>query len=221
MADLSLIRLRYSFSFVFLSRFLSSVLFITFAFPAYSAENSGIVSDSGPDSGGEPQRWVVVPVVARTPEMGWLGGALLIHFFPADRPEGRASSLDLIAFGTTHKQFLIAFAPKIYTGGDRYRIQPSISWLNWKSNYYGIGSDSPDDADIYKSKSARGAISVTRFLDDCCFLKAGALVDRSRNEYEPGGRIDGDDLDGKDGGLRAGVSAGFGRDTREIGRAHV
>ena len=185
------------------------------ALPAFAAETPGNGVDSTSAADDKPQRWVIVPVVARTPEMGWLGGGLFIHFFPTDRPGQRASSLDLISFRTTHDQFLIALAPKIYIRQDRYRIQPSVSWLSWKSQYYGIGSNTPDSAELYQTKSARAAVSATRFLDDCCFIRTGATVERSRNAYDSGGRIDSESIDGKDGGWLTGAGIGFGRDTRD------
>ena len=148
MAEPSIRRLRCFGHFLFLEFSVSLIFVLAVNIPFARAEDlieKKTINDQATD-GEPPQRWVVVPVVARTPEMGWLGGALLIHFFPADRPDQRSSSIDLISFGTTHKQFLIALAPKFYISSDRYRIQPSVSWLNWKSNYYGIGSGTPDDA---------------------------------------------------------------------------
>jgi hypothetical protein len=49
------------------------------------------------------QRWATFPIIASSPETGIMLGGMLFHFFPTDKPDQQASTIDVMAYGTTEE----------------------------------------------------------------------------------------------------------------------
>ena len=55
------------------------------------------------------QKIVILPVVASSPETGWVLGSLMIYFFPHSEEGRTGSTVDLVGYTTGNSQ--IFFAP--------------------------------------------------------------------------------------------------------------
>ena len=108
------------------------------------------------DALADQQRWAAFPVIASSPETGQMLGGMLFYFFPVDGPGKQASTIDTMVFGTTKGQYVMQVSPNIFFDSGRYRLNATLNRSIWKANYYGVGADSADIADKYKSSLVAG-----------------------------------------------------------------
>jgi hypothetical protein len=123
-----------------------------------------------PESEDSQQRWTAFPILASSPETGFIFGGMLFHFFPVDDLEEQASTIDLMTFMTTEKQFLFVVSPNIFWQNSRYRFQTSFLYSSWIANFYGIGNESPDHAEEYESESFGASFTFERKIRDTFIL---------------------------------------------------
>ena len=58
----------------------------------------------GTSATGKQKRWATFPIISSSPETGLMLGGMLFHFFPVDHHNEQASTVDLMAYGTTKEQ---------------------------------------------------------------------------------------------------------------------
>ena len=108
------------------------------------------------------KKWVMVPVAAYGSETGTILGASLFYFPPPSANSTRNSSLDIILFGTTKGQYFFTLGPDLYLDNERYRLRPKLFGSYWKSSYYGIGNELPDEPEDYDSSNIGIKLSLDR-----------------------------------------------------------
>lgn len=103
------------------------------------------------DSAAEPPGGTLVPlpVVFYQPETGTGFGALANYYF---RPGGQlasapASDIGGLAIYTTKKQIITSLATHLYLSGGSLRLVGSVLFTKFPSKFWGIGNETPDDAE--------------------------------------------------------------------------
>ncbi|RJP79667.1 MAG: hypothetical protein C4522_09485 [Desulfobacteraceae bacterium] len=109
------------------------------------------------------QEWAFFPVIASNAQTGLQLGALAIRFIEASHPDNRTSTIDFIAFGTTEGQYYAKIGPDLYFSNDKYHLNTELSGGFWPLNFYGIGSDTPEENETpYESTEYRIKVTLER-----------------------------------------------------------
>ncbi|MBI5889645.1 MAG: BamA/TamA family outer membrane protein [Nitrosomonadales bacterium] len=168
-----------------------------------------------PDAAADQQRWAAFPVIASSPETGQMLGGMLFYFFPADGPGKQASTIDTMLFGTTKGQYALQISPNVFFDAGRYRLNAMVSRSLWQANYYGIGADSPDVADKYKSSLLQGSLTLERRFNETFVLDILGVFDKSRTTLQGGGLLETGRVPGSTDGTYNGMGVEGGYDTRD------
>ena len=163
----------------------------------------------------DQQRWAAFPVIASSPETGQMLGGMLFYFFPVESPRKQASSIDMMVFGTTKGQYVLQVAPNIFFDDGRYRLNAMVGRSLWQANYYGIGPDSPDVAEKYKSSLLQGSLTLERRFSDTFVLDILGVYDKSRTTLQRGGMLESGQVAGSADGTYNGMGVEGGYDTRD------
>jgi outer membrane protein assembly factor BamA len=161
------------------------------------------------------QRWAAFPVIASSPETGFILGGMLFHFLPVDNLEKQASTIDMIAFGTTKGQYLASLASNIFSNDGLYMIKTGITFSSWKANYYSIGNDSPDISEDYKSKTVKANFILQRRFSDSFTVDLIGNFQDINMEVETGGMLETHNIAGHEDGQYIGMGVAVGYDTRD------
>jgi outer membrane protein assembly factor BamA len=190
--------------------------------PLYAGEQTGNANPTQgasskikADALADQQRWAAFPVIASSPETGQMLGGMLFYFFPVDGPGKQASTIDTMVFGTTKGQYLMQVAPNIFFDSGRYRLNATLNRSIWKANYYGVGADSPDVADKYKSSLLQGSLTLERRFNDTLVLDILGVYDKSRTTLQSGGLLATGHVPGSTDGTYNGMGVEGGYDTRD------
>jgi hypothetical protein len=146
------------------------------------------------------QRWATFPVIASSPETGFILGGMLFHFLPVDKLDKQASTIDMIAFGTTKGQYLASLVSNIFSSDGLYFIKTGISFRSWKANYYSIGNDSPDISEDYESKTVEANVILQRRLFDSFTVDLIGNFQDINMEVETGGMLETHNIAGHEDG---------------------
>ena len=183
--------------------------------PSTGAERTAAEEEAPDTSVGKQQRWAAFPVISSSPETGLVLGGMLFHFFPIDRPGAQASTLDLIAYGTTEGQYALAVTPNVFFGDGSYRVNTSFFANFWPANFYPIGNDSPDDDEEYESTSYGANLILEGRYFDSFIVNVGGRYEHVDMEVEEGGMLASGTVHGADDGeyVCGGIALGY--DTRD------
>jgi Omp85 superfamily domain len=163
----------------------------------------------------DQQRWAAFPIIASSPETGQMLGGMLFYFFPADEPGKQASAIDTYIYGTTKGQYAIEVSPNIFFDSGRYRLNAMVSRSIWQANYYGIGPDSPNVAEKYKSSLLQGSLTLERRFNEVFVLDILGMYDKSRTTIKSGGLLETGHVPGSTDGTYNGMGVEGGYDTRD------
>ncbi len=199
---------------------LATALLLMSASPACAAEASGqsATTQSTTDAAmpNDQQRWAAFPVIASSPETGQMLGGMLFYFFPVEEPGQQASTIDVMAFGTTKKQYGVQVSPNIFFDSGHYRLNMMLGYNVWEANYYAIGNDSPATAEKYKSSNLAGSLTLERRITDSIVLDLlGVYEDVNKMTVVPGGMLQAGNIPGAQGGSYVGLGLEGGYDTRD------
>jgi outer membrane protein assembly factor BamA len=142
-------------------------------------------------------------------------GGMLFYFFPTDVPGKQASTIDTMVFGTTKGQYLLQVAPNVFFDDGRYRLNATLSRSLWQANYYGIGRDSPDVAEKYKSSLIQGLLTLERRFGEVFVVDLLGAYDSSRTTVKQGGLLETGRVAGYSDGTYNGLGIEGGYDTRD------
>jgi hypothetical protein len=106
--------------------------------------------------------WAVLPIIASTTETGLQLGVLTIYFFSQEQEESPPSRLSFAALATENEQYLASLSPEFYFWDRRYHLDTVFKLRDWPSNYYGIGKDTPDEADKFNADGREIEIELAR-----------------------------------------------------------
>ncbi len=163
----------------------------------------------------DQQRWAAFPVIANSPETGFMLGGMLFYFFPVEKQGEQASTIDTMVFGTTKGQYLLQLSPNIFFDDGRYRVNAVVSRSIWKANYYGIGPDSPDVAEKYKASLLQGSLTLERRFNESFVLDILGVYDKGRMTLQSGGMLETGNVTGSTDGTYNGLGVEGGYDTRD------
>lgn len=191
---------------------LSIILILPASRNAFSRQNANISDNSIQEV---RQKWIVAPVAAYGSETGTILGASLFYFPTPSANAIRDSSMDIIVFGTTKGQYFITLMPDLYINNGRYRLIPKPFGSYWKSSYYGIGNNLPDDPENYDSSNIGFKLSLDRLFPSGFTL--GPVLNIRWNNIEPeqGGKMEADAPEGIGKGLYTGAGMAIGYDSRD------
>jgi len=163
----------------------------------------------------EQQRWAAFPIISSSPETGIMLGGMLFHFFPVDNHDEQASSIDLMAFGTTEGQYALSLSPNIFFGGGLYLVNAKAQLSFWEANYYNIGNDSSDIFEKYESINIDASLTLQRRLFKSMTIDFIGMFQEIDMEIETGGMLDSDNILGHEDGKYVGGGVAVGYDTRD------
>ncbi len=196
--------------------------FMLTAFPAFA----GTLHAAGPaiennESHGThaTKSWTLFPVVAYNSETGLIFGVSTFYFPRSSDKISNKSSVDIISFGTTKGQFFLSLMPDLYSNNNTYRLRTKMKISSWKSDFYGIGKNTPDISEEYKTTSYGLELSLDRRFPWGFTLGPVADV-RWENVRSPsGGMIESGMIAGGGKGLYVGLGISAGYDTRDNNNA--
>ncbi|MBU0676053.1 MAG: outer membrane protein assembly factor [Proteobacteria bacterium] len=163
----------------------------------------------------EQQRWAAMPVIASSPETGLILGGMLFHFFPVTDPEKQASTIDLMAYGTTQGQYAMTLSPNLFSEDGRYRFNANFYGELWEANYYHLGNDSPDISEKYTATNLGGSLTVERRLPWGLVIDLVGLYEKTGMEVIGGGLLETDSPPGIIDATYVGLGFEGGYDTRD------
>jgi Omp85 superfamily domain len=167
----------------------------------------------------EFQKWAFFPVVASETETGLQFGGLAVRFFEPESSEFRTSTIDLVVFGTANQQFYTGLSSDVYFKKDLYHLNFSSSGRLWPANFYGLGSNTPEeDKEEFESTGFDTNIVFERklagiFYAGIQYRFENSWIDPESPEEE--GIITTGSITGAEGGLRSGLGATVSLDTRD------
>ncbi len=94
--------------------------------------------------------YVPIPVLGRTPELGWMFGMALFIVVQSN-PETPASTIAFNGIYTTTGAYALSIAPQFYLFQDFVNLRANAAWRSIPSDYYGIGREQrePDFEESY------------------------------------------------------------------------
>lgn len=161
------------------------------------------------------QRWSAFPIIASNPEVGVMLGGMLFHFFPTEKADQQASTIDLYAFGTTEGQYLLAITPNLFLADNTYKVSATFSGNYWRANFYPIGNNSQDDKEQYDSTNYGISVNAERYFFNSFTLGFIGRYTNSDMDIESGGMLDSGDIYGAKDGEYTGAGLTLGYDTRD------
>jgi len=161
------------------------------------------------------QRWAAFPIIASSPETGLMLGGMLFHFFPTYKPEQQASTVDILAYGTTEGQYAISFTPNLFLGNGSYRLNASFVASYWQANFYHIGNNSPEEHEEYDSTNYSANLTLERRYFDSVILDLVGRYENTDMDIVAGGILDSGNIPGAEDGEYIGAGLAFGYDTRD------
>ncbi len=122
-----------------------------------------------------------IPVVGYTPETGAVGAAVMISTFYADSSSQQRSMIDAAVAMTTRSQLRLRTGTRLSLDNDFYFIQLNVSYLDWETDYFGIGeaTRSQEETFSFRSLESRPEFSV-QILDN---VFAGVTANYAYRDY--------------------------------------
>jgi hypothetical protein len=91
---------------------------------------------------GNPTRFVIFPVIVKSPEYKWGGGFAGTYFFSQRRDSiTRTSNIKAVSFGTVRKQLVFAAEANIYFPSEKYILHTIASASRFPDKFWGIGNN--------------------------------------------------------------------------------
>lgn len=92
-------------------------------------------------------KYVLFPVVVKSPEYRWGAGAAGTFFFKIGKDSlARTSSFKAVSFFTLRKQLVAATEGNIYFPGEKYILYVVSSATRFPDKFWGLGNDTPNEA---------------------------------------------------------------------------
>jgi len=175
------------------------------------------VAAAAPPAGAEddpsPSPWSAFPILGYGPETSAILGGGVVFTFDVDRrppAEGakvRRSALALASAYTFENQFFVSLAPSVYWEAETWHAEGELSGALFPNTYYPVGNRTPASrAEDYTEIGFGAAGAVTRRLAGS--FRTGGQVGFFHSEIadkQAGGDLDGDRVEGSDGGRLVGL----------------
>ena len=187
--------------------------FCAFYFPSFLFSQS--IRDSSKNF-----KYLIVPIVFKTPETGWAGGlsgSISFNTTPKSRNITRTSVIQVLSVFTERKQNVQAIDATIYLPKENYILSEQLSHSQFPENFWGIG---PNTKNSFEERYTFEQVSATTHLKRKIFRRffIGGILDFQTvykiKSFNNGGIFDTTVFNGKTNNhiLGLGLSASF--DTR-------
>lgn len=168
------------------------------------AQSTGGTPDTTTTSGDAD--WLLLPFGSYAPDTK-LAGGLVVGYYRPEQPDGSASSVETTLMATQRRQLVARIEPELYVNESLWRIQGKAEVSHFPNSFYGIGGDTPDDAE--EPYTARyGVLDLVAQREVRSNLRVGPRVfvrGEGVRDPEQGGLIDRGQVPGADGGLTTGL----------------
>jgi outer membrane protein assembly factor BamA len=107
-----------------------------------------------------------VPILAYKPETRWIYGLSLTQLFHSKHNDSltRPSAIRLNTSYSQNNQFSIRAMGEIFTDKNKFDINGLIQYTDFVENYYGIGINRPDSAQLYYFRLVKIALKGTYLI---------------------------------------------------------
>ncbi len=180
------------------------------------------VTESGQEAPVEDGNTLVpLPVLFYEPETG-LGFGLAANYYTrlTQSPPDVVvppSVFQLIAVYTVKSQIITLLRGELFLGGTRYRLLGDIGYTKFPTKFWGIGNDTPDDAEENYTRERINVLTTDaqRELTRGWYAGISArAVQRSITEVQEGGLLETGEVPGSQDGWSLGLGLVATRDTR-------
>jgi outer membrane protein assembly factor BamA len=90
------------------------------------------------------ERIVLFPVIVKSPEYVWGGGAAGTYFFKLNKDSvTRTSSIKAVTFATVRKQLVAATEAYVFFPGEHYILNVTTSLSRFPDKFWGLGNETP------------------------------------------------------------------------------
>lgn len=163
----------------------------------------------------EFQEWAYFPAIAYNAETGTLLGGLAVQFFEPDNSHERTSSIDYLLTATENEQYSFFMAPNFYLKNNSYHIEGMFEVKEWVANYYGVGNNTDDTAEVYNSSDLESKLITEVEIMSSFYL--GGMLHYKKEDLVPeaGGDLETLGVTGFDGGVQTGLGVVLTYDTRD------
>jgi hypothetical protein len=154
-------------------------------------------------------RWLVLPIVLRSPVTKWGGGIAQSYIFPASQSDtvSRASNIESLGLYTQNKQLVLLLGCNLYTKDERYIVHWRNSFSNFPEKFWGLGNSTPDsNEENYEFKQYLINPQVLRKISRKFYT--GLLYEYQKVyevDYTSGGLFDRQDVAGRHGSEVSGL----------------
>ena len=168
-------------------------------------------------------KWFALPLVFRTPETGWGGGAAVNFSFllPKEETEGRRSQLQASFAYTELKQILVFFPFKFYWNRSENQIFGELGYYDYSDFLYPIGNQFDEERqksfeEDYRYTYPRLRVNYLKKISKKSYLGGRYWFDDWEiTEFEKGKILDTLGLSGSRGGIITGLGLVYQLDTRD------
>jgi outer membrane protein assembly factor BamA len=164
-------------------------------------------------------RWLILPIVLRSPVTKWGVGVAQSYIFPASQRDSvsRASNIESLALYTQNKQIVLLMGCNIYTHDERYIIHWRNSFSNFPDKFWGVGNFTPasnEESYIYKQFLINPQVlrKLSRKFYSGLFYEYQKVFEV---DYIAGGRFDTENIPGRGGSTVSGLGIIFAWDSRD------
>jgi outer membrane protein assembly factor BamA len=164
-------------------------------------------------------RWLVLPIILRSPVTKWGLGIAQSYIFPASKSDSisRASNIESLALYTQNKQMVLLLGCNIYTRDERYIIHWRNSLSNFPDKFWGIGNFTPEsnkESYVYKQFLINPQVlrKISRKFYTGLFYEYQKVFEVN---YTSGGRFDREQVSGRAGSAVSGLGIILAWDSRD------
>jgi outer membrane protein assembly factor BamA len=157
---------------------------------------------------GRKGRFAVFPLLVKSPEYKWGGGAGGIVYVKLRNDSiTRTSHIKAVSFYTLRQQFVFASEGNIYFPKDRYILRTTLSFTHFPDKFWGLGNDTENDA-VENYAITQYNFSPQFLKKIYSYIYAGVYYEFQnvfQFSYTPNGLFDTEDVVGKNGGIISGL----------------
>jgi hypothetical protein len=160
-------------------------------------------------SKGKHNRYVLFPVIVKSPEYLWGAGAAGTYYFNLKGDSNsRTSNIKAVSFATLRGQLVFASESNIYFPSEKYILHTVASVSHFPDRFWGIGNNTPESAlEHYAISQVDIFPQLLRKMYRNLFIGVGyEFQDVWKITYPAGGLFDTENITGRHGGKISGAS---------------
>jgi hypothetical protein len=162
---------------------------------------------------------LLLPVVSYTPEtrLALGAGGILYYRLGQEKGKTRPSSLGLLMVYTMNNQIRLQLKPEIYLSKNAYRLNATLRFERFPTEFFGIGDDVPASAaEDYTPQTIGLQLSVKRKILGSVFAGVQYTFEKtSIRKVTPGGLLEQGPIPGSTGGVISGLGLSVNWDNRD------